>query len=175
MCWDVEREWRDYTKWLLNRVGFVGSGYDRLLNYLNTYPFHAVLPRDECRIDDGVMLRDEYCSERGVPIYLFDSEECTVLEILVSLSILMDSEWIGEPGDPNPCGIFWEMLQNLELNRFTNSRFDISLVDEILRKWINREFEKDGKGSIFPIYNPIRDQRKAEIWQQMQEYINENY
>ena len=48
-------------------------------------------------------------------------------------------------------------------------------IDDILDRWIERKFSRNGKGSPFPLKKPKKDQRKVELWYQMQGYICENY
>lgn len=175
MCYDVKKEWADYGDWLVERVGFKRRGYTKLMELLHESPFLVYIDRDDDRVEDGKALRDDYCSENRIPIYLFDYEECTVLEMLVGLAIRVDNEWTGDPGEEHPEVIFWEMLKNLGLDRYSNGRFRKDPAINILGRWIKREFERDGKGSIFPLKEPYYDQTQVEIWKQMQEYVGENY
>lgn len=175
MCYDVKKELTVYGDWLVDKVGFKRRGYTSLMRCLHESPFLVYIDRDDDRVEDGKALRDDYCSDNRVPIYLFDYEPCSVLEMLVGLAIRIDNEWTGDPGEEHPEVIFWEMLQNLGLDKYTNRRFNRDSVVEILGIWIKRDFEKDGKGSIFPLKRPRRDQRRVEIWKQMQEYLGENY
>lgn len=172
---DVRREWINYGDWLVERVGFHRKGYNRLMKYLHDAPFVSYLPRDDDRIEDGKMLRDDYLAERRIPLYIFDEKYCTVLEMLVALAIRIDNEWIGDPGDPDPGMIFWEMVCNLGLHQYIDQYFDEDMVLQILGVWIKREFYPNGIGSIFPVKFTKRDQRRCEIWKQMQEYICEKY
>lgn len=178
MSYNVTREWDEYKRWLARKIDdvhFNNEHFACLLDALHNLPFIAYLPRDDDRIEDGKYLRDDYCSEERLPIYLFDYKPCMVLEMLVALAIRIDNEWIGDPGEPNPEPFFWEMLANLGLNRFDNRHFSEEKVGEILDIWIRREFEEDGTGSIFPLQYWVVDQKKLDIWKQMQAYLSENY
>lgn len=169
-------EWSKYGNWLIEKINNRHSHkYTKLLHFLHESPFIAYLDRDEDRLEDGIMLRDEFCSENKVPIYIFDYQYCTVLEMLVALALRIDNEWNGDPGEEHPEKIFWEMLKNLKLDKFTDQKFDNDRVLEILGIWITRGFDYDGNGSIFPLKDTNRDQRNCEIWKQMQEYLSENY
>ena len=73
--------------------------------------------------------------------------------------------------------IFWELISNLGLEKYskrgwkgTNVYFEI---DEILNIWLERRYDEDGKGNIFPLKDPIKDQKTVEIWYQMQSYLLE--
>lgn len=143
------------------------------MKYLNGVCFSYSIARDESRVDDAYELREEFLDYIGIEgDFEYDP---TVLEVLIALSIRIDNEYIGDPSNPNPSFIFWDMISNLGLDEFTDYRFNINIVDNIIFDWLHRNFERDGKGSIFPISHPSQDQRKIEIWSQMQEYLSENF
>lgn len=168
------RMWSDYGEWLVNRIGFNRPNYILLMAKLHNTPFSFLVDRDDNRASDGESLRDDFGNELGFRSVSFD-KGCSVLEMLVALSIRMDWEYIGDPRDEHPEKIFWEMLCNLGLDKYPDGRFDETKIDIILRKWLDRDFNKNGYGSIFPLRNPKRDQTKIEIWLQMNEYLSENY
>lgn len=177
LTYEIKKKWIDYGEWLIWRVKFDLDGYDKLMELLHDIPFIYFINGDENRAIDGKMLREEYLSEDMRSIDLFDVnyEECSILELLVGLSIRIDNEWIGEIDEEHPNEIFWEMLENLGLNRSTDSSFNSEFVLKTIDIWINRKFDRNGIGSIFPLMSGRRDQRRLEIWEQMQEYISENY
>lgn len=166
--------WSDYKDWLLWRVHFSRPKYGNLMNFLHNTDFRWSVPHDENRAADGTMYRDEFFESCSVNKGDFN-RPCSVLEMLVGLSIRIDNEYIGDPAEEKPDIIFWEMIENLELDRYNNSHWDSESVDEIITGWLDREFSSDGEGSIFPIKDPFRDQRDIEIWSQMNDYIEENY
>lgn len=172
--------WFNYENWLVERIGFEENReYRKLIGTLHSIPFLSRISRDRNREDDGLMLREEFCSEMGLSgdeVDQFTNERpCSVLEMLIALAIRVDNEWIGDPGEAHPEEFFWEMLVNLGLAKYHNRHFHEFLVENIVLKWLDREFEPDGKGSIFPLKHPHRDQRNIEIWSQMLAYVNENY
>lgn len=169
--------WDDYGKWLLWRVGFFDKGYSKLMKILHGTHFFFLLEMDENRSLDGVYLRGEYFDDIGLEEGLF-SEDCSVLEMLVALALRMNDEYLGDPKDPRPGDIFMELIRNLGLGKYDNSRLYPSSMSEIqliLDRWMNRDFKRNGEGSIFPLKKSKKDQRKIEIWEQMQAYISENY
>lgn len=171
-----ERWWMEYMNWLLRRVGFEKKGYGLLMEELHNTEFVWVIERDKNRAGDGINLRDEFLE--GVFDYSSESiigQPCSVLEMLVAFSIRIDAEYTGAPGDPHPEKIFWEMICNLELNYYDDKAFGWHDIYQILDTWLNRDFDPDGKGSIFPLRKTHRDQRDLEIWSQMQEYLSERY
>lgn len=162
-----------YEKWLLRKVGFRKKGYENLMHRLYEIPFQwdqKNTPKDEDRALDGLQLRGEFFDGSDeIP-----RRDCTVLEMLVAFAIRIDDEWIGDPADPHPEDIFWEMVSNLDLWKMDNFRYDQDSVDAKVSKWVKKYFDKDGNGSIFPVKNANRDHRTVSIWSQMLEYINKN-
>jgi hypothetical protein len=84
---------------------------------------------------------------------------------------LFGSKWVSElaPGD-----IFWELVGNMGLLKYADNFFDDRIVgvDTILTNFLDRKYDKDGKGgNIFhiPNYNE-KDLRKIELWSQMMIY-----
>ena len=72
---------------------------------------------------------------------------------------------------------FWKLVENLELKQYTDNIYEISIeeeVDEVLDRLINRTYERDGSGGLFPLRQDPRDQRKVEILYQMSSYLLEN-
>lgn len=166
--------WDAYKDWLLeDKVKWDRKGYSKLMNTLHNIPFEFSMYRDDNRADDGVALRYEFLDRYDIRGDF--EEDPMVLEVLVALAIRIEDEYIGDPSDPNPSYIFWEMCCNLELDRYTDRYFDEESIYAIIEGWLSRDFSYDGEGSIFPIKHPIQDQRKIEIWSQMQEYLSENY
>lgn len=161
----------DYFDWLLDKIDFNRRGYNDLMQTLFEIPFVIIIDRDKNRELDAMDLFYEYIDSR-TSIY---RSYISVLEILIALAIRIDNEYIGDPSDPNPEHIFWEMCCNLGLEKYTNRKFNYDSVRSIIEEWLYRDFDYDGEGSIFPIKDPIQDQRKIEIWSQMQEYLSENY
>lgn len=161
--------WKQYKDWLLWRVGFDGKKYDWLMDKIHDSPFEATIERDWNRAEDGKMLRDDFFENSDLEIDY--DKPCSVLEMLVGLSIRIDEEFIGNPNNPHPEVIFEEMLENLGVLYCSSNE----QIMNIIERWILREFDYNGEGSIFPIKNPNTDQRYLEIWDQMQEYLDENY
>ena len=67
---------------------------------------------------------------------------------------------------------FWLMIDNLGLGNMVNSQFDSTKVDNIIDNFLNRTYEKNGKGGLFTIRNCDTDLRKVEIWYQLCWYLD---
>lgn len=166
--------WETYGVWLVDRVGFCKKNYTRLMGQLHDTPFEVYIRNDENRAEDGLALRDEFGEYLGLNHADFE-RDCSVLEMLVALSIRIEEEYIGDPNDPHPEDIFWELVTNLGLAKYSDDNFDYDVVFDILKRWLYRDFDSDGEGSIFPVMYPDQDQTKIEIWEQMIGYLSEKY
>lgn len=153
------------------------NNYMMLLQTLYKRDYIWFVPMDANRHSDGFHLRLDFADDNGYVIPVTGDDKiysCTVLEVLLALSIRIDSEITGEPGLVYPEKWFWTMINNLGLAVYDDDNFDKTAVDNILDKWLTRKFAKSGVGSPFPLRHPFDDQRKVELWQQMQNYITEN-
>lgn len=170
----------DYYQWLLEKIdGHKEPYYDYslLLNELHSIRFDWGLENDSNRADDGERLRWEYMDEENIPdLFYKDGVPCSVLEMLIALSIRCNNEIMWDPREDHTAEFFWVMIENLDLMRCTDEHFSMAYVHQQIGRWINRDFRRNGKGSPFPLKERnVRDQRKVTIWQQMCGYISEKY
>lgn len=174
---------QDYFDWLCNIIGVENEheSFVLLANDLWNTEFVSLVPHDENRIGDVMQLRKQYLDEVNCyDGWYLDGFPCNMLEVLIALAGRMDFE-ISEPEDfSNHTAIFfWDMMRNLGLDRYADEVYvqngGMENVKKILKKMIWREYEGDGHGGLFPLCRPHEDQRKVELWYQMQEYLNENF
>jgi hypothetical protein len=150
------------------------KGFDLLLEELLDSPFEVIIDRDSNRLKDGENIRKAFFTENGVS-GMFIDHEISVLEVILALAIRIDQEYTGNPRNPHPELIFWELLGNLGLDKFDNIHFNSDIIYEILGIFINREYDFNGNGGLFPLKNPICDQREVELWSQAMAYLSENW
>lgn len=174
----MDELWEDYLQYLIWRCNLQKErGMERIFETLHDLEFTYVMDRDENRYADGVELRDDY----EIPDCFMDLEDefldrnCSVLEMLIALSIRVDDDFIGDPAEPHPEDFFIEMIENLKLDRYSGRSFYEKDVIKIIQRWLERRFNQDGCGSPFPLRHDKRNQRDLEIWDQMNSYISENY
>ena len=171
----------DYFDWLYDLVcsdGYAGKlDYHELLFHLHHIDFVYILPRDENRFIDGVNLRYSFGLEMGVPErdierYL-DIRPCSVLEMLVALSIRCENEIMQDTdyGD-RTWRWFWKMMTNMNLGGMTNDKYDEEYVERVIERMLDRKYEANGRGGLFTIANCKDDLRDVEIWAQMMRYLN---
>lgn len=164
----------EYYNWLLYLVHFDNKRYEKLLMQLFDSPFEVVLDRDSDRISDCLALRGQFFYEKGISGSFIEKEAC-ILELLISLALRIDNEYLGNPNDPHPEIIFWEMICNLGLDKFDNSHYNGDLIYKIVGVFVQRMYDFNGNGGIFPLKMCEIDQKEVEIARQMKSYLNENY
>lgn len=165
-----------YFEWIYDVVGGNRESpymsYRKLLMYLHDVEFRYSIPKDENRAHDGVDLRYryEYSTHRSESEYL--DGPCSVLEMMVALAIrteeIMDNPHIGDRTGQ----WFWGMIISLGLGSMTDNRFNREEAEEIIEKFLNRKYDRNGKGGLFTVKNTDVDFRKIEIVHQRNRYLN---
>ena len=174
-----ERLLNEYYLWLLGKVDCTDydvEEYSELLYQLFNTDFTWTIQIDSNRASDGLNLRYEYVHVAGgAPCYLMDEKNVSVLEVLIALAINWEHEitYDFRLGDRSAIW-FWLMIDNLGLTYMDDTRYDPDFVGETLTIWMTREFDKNGNGSPFPVKSGRIDQRKEEIWLQLQQFVLEN-
>ena len=172
-----------YLTWLYSQVANVKSRprtrtYWSLFRQLYKTIFVALVPHDENRIGDARDLRYEFLAEcedvEGDPEWM--RLPCTMLELLIilarQLAFEMDDEidiW------------FWHLIETLGVKQFNDHEYyqhpdhTEEAVTKILDRVIWRTYKPDGRGGLFPLRNPAKDQRKVELWYQLNAYLLEQF
>ena len=170
----------NYFNWLcsLVKIDEPDNTYFHLARILYDTSFYTINDFDLNRAEDGLDLREEYFSRtrEREPVL-----PCNVLEMLIALSERMSDDLYDEENtmyDMTYC--FWRMICNLNLDIYTDEIFEyMSFAEEDIRikleEFLSRRYDYSGKGGLFPLKNPKKDQRKVEIWYQMNAYLIENY
>lgn len=169
---------RDYLEWLYSQVGSVkdrvrARTHWNLLTHIFSKEFVWLVANDDNRLEDGRDLRDEYLHERGLDrsdvSWEWLNQNCSLLEMLIALSRRLSFEIDVQPKD-----CFWLMINNLGISVTDNVKYPQKKIDEILDSLIWRRYHHDGKGGLFPLKYPTKDQRDVEIWYQLSAYLLEN-
>lgn len=168
----------EYFEWLYNLVSqkrfSEGISHRELLMYLHRTEFIFLIPMDVNRAEDGVTLRYRFSVEyglRNIPTCL--NGPCSVLEMMVALAIKCEEEIMDDAniGD-RTAQWFWDMIVNLGLGGMPDGRFDTRLAKHVITRFLNREYDPDGRGGLFYIKNCKYDLRTVEIWHQMCWYLD---
>lgn len=129
---------------------------------------------DANRADDGIQLRRRYCLYHAqIDRSCLNIGECTVLEMMVALALRCEEEIMDDPEIGNRTAQwFWLMITNLGLGGMTDNAYDRRRVSDILERFIDREYEPDGRGGLFWLRKCQEDLRDVEIWRQLMWYLN---
>ena len=147
--------------------------YRKLLMHLHNIEFTWFIPYDDNRADDGIMLRRKYAlAHHDEELSDYISGPCSVLEMMAALAIRCEESIMDDTMFGNRTGQwFWGMIRNLGLSPMNDSNFDAEFVDDVIARFLNREYEPDGKGGLFTIKNCDHDLRTVEIWRQLSWYL----
>ena len=174
-----ERQVNDlYFEWMIRKIN-AGKfpqelSYRKLLTFLHNVEFVWTIPLDENRASDGIDLRYRFAYENPD---IYDAEcyiygPCSILEMMVALSIrcedFMDDPEIGD----RTSQWFWSMIANLGLSSMIDKNFDQEYAEEVVLRFLNREYEPDGIGGLFNVRHRSCDVRDVEIWKQLCWYLD---
>lgn len=171
-----------YFDWLIKHIQCDDvpiTKYGNLLSYLFDREFTYILPMDKNRFDDGIALRSRFSYKRRLTQSeideLNDIGPCSVLEMLIALSIRCEENIMFDPSFGDRTGVwFWTFIDNLGLlDTGDDKHFNVNRVSYALDIFLNREYDRDGSGSIVVVEDPSKDLRNAEIWMQLMWYLNE--
>lgn len=169
---------KEYFDWLYdivceNRYS-EGYSYRELLSYLHDIEFTYIIPKDANRAEDGIGLRYRFAYDTGCACadgYL--EGPCSVLEMILALAIRCEESIMDDPRYGDRTGQwFWKMITNLGLGGMIDDRFDEYYVEDVVARFLNREFEPNGRGGLFTIRNCDYDLRYVEIWVTMLWYLD---
>jgi len=169
--------WYDYGDWLIKQIKFDKKRYYKLIKHLHDIPFEwsKEVDFDENRAMDGTYNRYYFFKEIGIRDSDFNFP-CSILEMLVGFSLKIAIEWLGyseNDMDDHSDWIFWMFLKNLKLNLLDDEHYSDKKCDEIIGKFVLREYKNDGIGSLFPLKRAVKDYNKIEIWKQMNIFLTQ--
>lgn len=148
--------------------------YKKLLMYLHRTRFKYSIKRDSNRADDGVSLRYRFALHHDYDdVHYYITEPCSVLEMILALAIRCEENIMDDTAFGDRTGQwFWGMINNLGLGSMTDDQFDKLYVEEVIERFLDREYEPNGKGGLFTVRNCDRDLRDIEIWFQLCYYLD---
>lgn len=169
---------RKYFEWLndivYDREYAEYVSYNKLLTYLHNIEFKYLIPMDQNRAEDGVDLRWRFSCERKHDIFYGDIEgPCSVLEMMVALAIRCEEGIMDDPAIGDRTGQwFWGMIVSMGLGGMHDYRFNQKYVEDTVERFLNRDYEPNGKGGLFTIRRHDEDLRDMEILHQLYAYLN---
>lgn len=167
-----------YFEWLYNQVADPDIEnptltYWKILRKLYSREFVWTVPHDENRAEDGKQLRKEFIDD--LALKRVDKNwmnlGCSVFELMVGLSRRLEFEADGEPHY-----WFWTLMDNIGISRYSDDqRIPNEKIERILDTIIYRKYKRNGLGGFFPLKHAAKDQRKVELWYQLNAYVREIY
>ena len=175
-----------YFEWLFDLVSgerfAEGISHRKLLRHLHDTEFIFTISRDGNRAEDGVDLRYRFVRRLERLYYgatiddLLDCLEgpCSILEMMVALAIRIEESIMDDPdyGD-RTSQWFWGMIVNLGLGSQLDEHYDEDYVNKTLDRFLERDYEPNGKGGLFTVRHCDSDLRNVEIWYQANWYLDE--
>lgn len=170
-----------YFEWLLTtaceRRYSHDISYRKLLTRLHHTRFKYVMGRDKNQAVHGIGLRRRFALQHAEELYdsIMDIlvGPCSVLEMMVALAIRCEEDIMDDPRVGNRVSQwFWGMIVSLGLGSMQDSRYDEEYVDRTITRFLNRDYEPNGKGGLFTIENCDVDLRNVEIWCQLCWYLD---
>lgn len=167
----------EYFEWLCKMIDSrrfsKHVSYRKLLMHLHDIEFTWFVPHDDNRADDGIQLRRRYALDQNdLSLSRYILGPCSVLEMMVALAIRCEETIMDDASMGDRTGQwFWGMIHSLGLSSMTDSKFDRDFVDEVIGRFLNREYEPDGRGGLFTVRHCAHDLRTVEIWCQLSWYL----
>ena len=165
-----------YFEWLSNKVcDRKVVSYRKLLRFLHGVEFTYSLEMDENRAMDGIELRYRfahgYLNDDDAEYHL--SGPCSVLEMMLALAIRCEENIMDDPtiGD-RTAQWFWGMVTSLGLGGMYDKNFDIYYAEDVIERFLNRDYKPNGAGGLFTVDYYDYDMRDIEIWHQLCAYLN---
>lgn len=172
----------EYFNWMCDKITdpkYHGDvSYMKLLSQLHNTEFTYIIDGDINRFNDGIDLKNRFVYELRYPYEVIniclDPHNCSVLEMMVALAIRCEESIMDDPFYGNRTGKwFWGMIDSLGLKTVHDDNYNRQYVDNVIFKFLNRDYDPNGEGGLFTIIDCHDDLRNIEIWYQMCWYLDE--
>jgi hypothetical protein len=170
-----------YFEWLLHWVcdsNHPKDQYWSLLEHLFLREYTYTLIMDNNRERDGLSLRDMYnktARKKDILSSVEMSTPCSVLEVLIALSMRIESDILANDVGGRTSVWFWTMMENMDLHVMDGRRYDSYYINNVIDKFLDRKYGPEGQGGPFYIPYTTKDLRTVELWYQAMWYITANY
>lgn len=163
-----------YFDWLVDLVN--ADDLLRLCEIMDGLDFTWTLPLDENLVHHAFYIRGLYEDNTGRDAgRLYDS--CSLFEAIVALAYKCDLDVMYDADIGARYSVwFHHFIENLfdGRARLAEERMEEDEIIDICVRFMNREYERDGSGGMFPIKHDRRDQRRIHLWLQMNMWLVEN-
>lgn len=167
----ITNDYFSYMKELIYDPAY-SDDHEEVLKTLKNVNFRAILDMDTNRIGDAIEFRAEFERNNGYfePII---RDPVSVLEVMVSLAVRCEDMIMANTNYGNRTNIwFWYMVKSMDLLDFDDWNFDFDEVMSRIERMLDRNYEKDGFGSLFYVPNCDKNMKNLDIWYQMQCWLN---
>lgn len=168
----------EYREWLVSLAFGLCEGfgdYRELFEYLYSREFVWIIDRDRNRAADGVCLRDTFANiykYQNIRSYL--TAPCNMLELMISVADRSEKQFMSDAELGDRTGMWlYEMLNSLGIADLTDGYFDETVARRAIDVLLARSYCRNGRGGLFTVRNRNVDMRKAEIWHQMNWFLDE--
>jgi hypothetical protein len=94
--------------------------------------------------------------------------------MMIALAIRCEDQIMDDPDLGNQTDRwFWDMIDSLGLSGMTDRKYTSTVVSEVIDTFLNRKYERDGRGGLFTVEDCERDLRSVEIWYQLHRYLRD--
>lgn len=147
----------------------------RLCGYLDGIEFTWSVALDANRMQDVMTMREVYADEFE-EISDRNYGYCSVFEMLVAMAIKCDRDIMYDASE-GPRGYYWFriFLENLYGDLKMANELDGDEIVDICMRFIERRYDRHGNGGMFPMKHSKIDQRRVQLWIQMNAWILENF
>lgn len=173
----------EYFNWMYSLVTDENDSsrisYRLLLEHLYSRDFEYSILMDQNREADGIELRYRFGKLYGysrdeIADTIDRRAKCSVLEMMIVLCIRCEEHIMADDDVGDRTGQwFWNMIVSLGLGYMTDDRYNPVQVDIIVDRFLDRDYEPNGRGGMFTIENFPGDMRDVEIWYQMCYYLDD--
>lgn len=182
MLSDLENEYYHWLYGLVCNKYASGPTFHKLIKYLHEVEFVPMMKFDKNIAEHGIEFRYRFGYERGystetTKAFLDENlGPCRMLEMMVSLAFRIEEHIMYDPDFGNRTGQwFWNMIVSLGLGSMDDESFVVRYVDDVIYRFINRDYQSNGHGGLFTLKNPNQDMRFVEIYTQAMWYLDENF
>lgn len=174
---EINQAYLDWLKSFVLQEEYNSSKYDMFFEVLYDIEFTFCLPMDSNREKDGLDLRIKFinnCNYKQENLKFIDNRPCSVLEMLIALSIRCENTFAYNPEYEDRTFIwFWEMISNMGLTgHITNDDFDSTFIENKINRCLERRFESNGRGGLFILPERKEDIRDIDFWKQAGWYFD---
>lgn len=174
----------EYFNWLYDRVctgrAHENMSYKKLFMLLHQIEFTFSIPKDVNRATDGINLRYRFAvTSEDDPEFqddimdALDDGPCSVLEMMVAIAVRCEETIMDNPKYGDRTGQwFWSMMSNLGISNMHDEIFNRRIVEDKIHRFLDRQYEPNGKGGLFYIRDCEDDLRELEIWTQLCWYLD---